>query len=73
MSDQDVQREIEENERRARDEQDVGVDEDILRQDDGDGSIIDDLGDAILGRDDSSRQQDVEYGDNEGANRLEPS
>jgi hypothetical protein len=30
MTDRDVQREIEANERRARDEEDVGVDEDVL-------------------------------------------
>ena len=33
MTDPDVQREIEANERRARDEQDVGLDEDVLASD----------------------------------------
>jgi len=35
MTDRDVQREIEANERRARDEEDVGIDEDVLADEAG--------------------------------------
>ncbi len=69
----DVQREIEANERRARDEQDVGVEEDILGQNDDDGTFLGNPLDAITGvSDDDSDKHDVEYGDNEGANRFQP-
>lgn len=65
MTDKDIQREIEENQRRARDEDEVGLEEDVLEQDRQDNTtIIDDLGDAIFGDKDDSRQQDVEYDDN---------
>ena len=53
MSDRDVQREIEENERRVRDEQDVGLDEDVVERQD-DGGFLDDLGGGLLGNDDDS-------------------
>lgn len=71
MTDKDVQREIEENQRRARDEQDVGLEEDILEQDrqEGNTTILDDLGDAIFGDKDDSRQQEVEYEDNNTSRR----
>jgi hypothetical protein len=70
----DVQREIEANERRARDQQDVGVEEDVLRQNDDDGTFLDDALDGIPGiGDNDSEKHDVEYGDNEGANRFQPS
>jgi len=40
MSDRDVQREIEENERRVRDEHDVGIDQDVLQDaDDMEGGV----------------------------------
>jgi hypothetical protein len=66
MTDRDVQREIEENQRRARDEQDVGLEEDVLRQDDDDGTFLDDALDAIpgIGDDDASRKREVEHDDN---------
>jgi hypothetical protein len=66
--DDDVQREIEANQRRARDEQDVGLEEDVLNdQDGGDGTILDDLGEAIFGNDeDDSRKREVEYDDRDG-------
>ncbi len=64
MTDKDIQREIEENQRRARDEDEVGLEEDVLEQDRQDNTtIIDDLGDAIFGDKDDSQQQDVEYDD----------
>ncbi len=56
MSDRDVQREIEENERRVRDEQDVGLDEDVVEGQENAG-FLDDLG-GVLGNDDDSRERD---------------
>lgn len=66
--DDDVQREIEANQRRARDEQDVGLEEDVLNdRDAGDGTILDDLGEPIFGNDEEeSRQREVEYDDSDG-------
>lgn len=58
MSDRDVQREIEENERRVRDEQDVGLDEDVVERQEKDGGFLDDLGGGLLGNDDESRERD---------------
>jgi hypothetical protein len=61
MSDRDVQREIEANERRARDEEDVGVDEDVLREDENrDQGIFTRLFDV----DDDDRAKDAEFDDN---------
>lgn len=72
MTDRDVQREIEENQRRARDEQDVGLEEDSLREDEGSGSIVEDLVDSIPGiGDDDSHQREVEYND-ENKGRFQP-
>jgi hypothetical protein len=65
MSDRDVQREIEENQRRARDEQDVGLEEDVLRDNDDGGGFFDNVLDSIPGLgDDDSEKRDVEYNDN---------
>ena len=72
MSDRDVQREIEENQRRARDEQDVGLDEDVLRENDDSGGFLDDVLDSIPGiGDDDSEKRDVEYNDNT-RDRVQP-
>jgi hypothetical protein len=57
MSDRDVEREIQENQRRVRDEQDVGLDEDVVEGQENNGSFLDDLG-GILGNDDDSREGD---------------
>lgn len=62
MSDRDVQREIEANERRARDEEDVGLEEDSLRDGDSDGTFLDNLADGLRGEDDSE-QREVEHRD----------
>lgn len=72
MTDGDVQREIEENQRRARDKQNVGLEEDVLRQNEEPGNIVDDLVDSIpgIGKDDSE-QHDVEY-DDDNSGRLQP-
>lgn len=58
MSDRDVQREIEENERRVRDEQDVGLEEGVVEGQENDGGFLDDLGGGILGNDDDSGERD---------------
>ncbi|HVL23685.1 MAG TPA: hypothetical protein VM450_06350 [Thermomicrobiales bacterium] len=61
MSDRDVQREIEANERRARDEEDVGVDEDVLREDDNsDRGIFT----RLLDVDADDPNQEAEFDDN---------
>ncbi len=68
MSDRDVQREIEENERRVRDEQDVGLDEDVVEGQENNEGFLDDLGGGILGNDDDSRERDDQRRkDNTGA------
>lgn len=66
MTDRDVQREIEENQRRVRDKEDVGLDENVLRQrDDDTGTFLEDALDSIPGiGDDDSEEHDVEYDDN---------
>lgn len=60
MTDNDIQREMEENQRRARDEEDVGLEEDVLLDREDGRTILDDIGDAILGKEDS-REREVEY------------
>ena len=64
MTDHDVEREIEENQRRSRDEQDVGLEEDVLRQNDSDGLSLDDVIKSIpgIGRDESEEHR-TEYDD----------
>lgn len=72
MTDNDVQREIEANERRARDEQDVGIEEDALRGND-DGTFLDDALDSIPGiGDDESDKHEAEYGDDDDRGRFVP-
>lgn len=72
MSDRDVQREIEENERRVRDEQDVGLDEDTVRERDAGGTFLDDLAGGLLGGDDDSEKREVEYDDRRRHGKLKP-
>lgn len=72
MSDRDIQREIEANERRARDEQDVGLEEDALRRND-DGTFLDDaLDDVPLIGDNESEKHEAEYGDDDDRGRFVP-
>lgn len=71
MTDNDIQREIEENQRRARDEENVGLEEDVLRDREDDGTILDDLGNALLGKKDS-HEREVEYNEDEADGKLLP-
>lgn len=74
MTDKDVEREIEENQRRARPESEVGLDENVLRERENEEesrSIIDDLSDAIRGKDETE-EQEVEYRDNDKATGSGP-
>lgn len=65
MTDKDVQREIEANERRARDEQDVGLDEDYVENRDQEGNFITDAADTIFNPDDDSPdEREHEFDDN---------
>lgn len=64
MSDDPVQREIEENQARARDTEDVGMEENVLVDRDQEGTIFDDLTDNILGDDEPLDEQGHEYSDN---------
>ncbi len=57
MSDRDVEREIQENERRVRDEQDVGLDENVVEAQENSEGLFDELGN-IFGSDDDSRDND---------------
>jgi len=70
----DIEREIEENEARVRDTEDIDIDEDVIRQreNDNDGTILNDLDNAILGRRKHSPEHEVEYHDNDKATRTEP-
>jgi len=71
MTDNDIQREIEENQRRARDEEDVGLEEDVLLDREDGRTILDDIGDAILGKEDS-REREVEYNKDEDDGKFLP-
>lgn len=65
MTDRDIEREIEENHRRARPESEVGLEEDEIldRESEDSGTIVDRLGNAIFGKDRPSREREVEYDD----------
>ena len=64
MSD-DVQREIEANERRARDKEDVGVDENVLNDGDEDGNVVTNLIDSVFHPEENAPDEDAhEYDDN---------
>ena len=60
MTDRDVEREIEENQRRSRDEQDVGLEEDVIRQRDSDVPFVDEVIESIpgIGDDESKDRRD---------------
>ena len=61
MSDRDIQREIEANERRVREQQDVGIEEDVLRDQEQEG-LVEEILD--LGGDEDDRTEEEEYSDN---------
>jgi len=71
MTDNDIQREIEENQRRARDEEDVGLEEDVLLDREDGRTILDDIGEALLGKKDS-REREVEYNKDEDDGKSLP-
>ncbi len=65
MNDDDVQKEIEANERRARDNEDVGLDEDYINERDERGNFVTDATDAIFNPDDEGPDEMAhEYDDN---------
>ncbi len=57
MSDRDVQREIEENERRVRPEHDVGIDQDVLQDSDDMAGGIDLLVDPFTDDDEDDDER----------------
>lgn len=65
MTDDEIQKEIEANERRARDPQDVGLDEDYINERDENGNFVTEATDAILNPDDEGPDERAhEYDDN---------
>lgn len=68
MADDSVQREIEKNQARKRDTEDVGLDEDSLReQQPEEGNLLTDLVDTLFNPEDNARGvdgQDHEFDDN---------
>jgi hypothetical protein len=67
MSDDPVQREIEANQARKRDTEDVGLDEDYIQDRDGEGNLVTDLVDTLFNPDEANSGndgQDREYEDN---------
>ena len=65
MTDDDVQREIEANERRARDKDEVGLDENVLNDRDEDENVVTDLIDSVFHPEDDSPDEEAhEYDDN---------
>lgn len=63
--DDDVQREIEANERRARDTEDVGLDEDYITQRDEGDTFVEDAADTIFNPDDDGPDERAhEFDDN---------
>lgn len=65
MSDDPIQREIEANEARARDTEDVGIDENVLANRDQEGTVFEELTETALGDDDDEPgEADHEYDDN---------
>jgi hypothetical protein len=66
MSDRDVQREIEANERRAREQEDVGIEEDVLLEEEQrDSGLLSDLFDVD---DEDDRTKEEEFSDNTRVN-----
>ena len=65
MHDDDVQKEIEANERRARDQRDVGLDEDYINQRDQDENFVTDAADTLFNPDDDGPdEREHEFDDN---------
>jgi hypothetical protein len=64
MTDDSVQREIEANQARKRDTEDVGLDEDVIVERDQEGTIFDDLRESVFGDDDAPAEDNHEYRDN---------
>jgi len=65
MTDDSIEKEIEANQRRARDEEDVGLDENVLNREEGGGNFITDLADSIFNPDDNAPDEEAhEYDDN---------
>ena len=67
MSDDPIQKEIEANQARKRDTEDVGLDEDTLQERDGDGNFVTDIVDDLFNPEDSAESTDElshEYDDN---------
>jgi hypothetical protein len=67
MSDDPIQKEIEENQARKRDTEDVGLDEDHIQDRDGDGNFVTDIVDDIFNPEDAADGTDEmshEYDDN---------
>lgn len=71
MTDDSVQREIEANQRRARDEEDVGIDENVLNEEEQEGTIFTDLVDDLFNPEDSAPDEEAhEYDDNTKSQRT---
>lgn len=64
MTDDSVQREIEANQARKRDTEDVGLEEDVIVDRNLEGTIFDDLKERIFGDDDAPAEDSHEYRDN---------
>lgn len=65
MTDDDVQREIEANERRVRDREDVDLDEDYINERDENENFVTEATDAIFNPDDEGPDERAhEYDDN---------
>lgn len=65
MTDDDVQKEIEANERRARDSEDVGLDEDYINERDERDNFVTDATDALFNPDEEGPDEMAhEYDDN---------
>lgn len=65
MQDDDVQKEIEANQRRARDEQDVGLDEDYINDREQDDNFVTDAADTLFNPDDDGPDEQAhEFDDN---------
>ena len=65
MTDDDIQKEIEANERRAREKQDVGLDEDYINDRDQEDNFVTDAADALFNPDDEKPDEKAhEFDDN---------
>jgi hypothetical protein len=65
MSDDPVQKEIEANQARKRDPEDVGIEENVLVERDQEGTVLGNMTDDVFGGDDDTPDEaDHEYSDN---------